>query len=237
VSRVPELLLSIVIPVRHDAEPLQRLLDQLPPQPDLQVIVTATGDGDATLAGLERSRADVTWVYGPAGRGTQLNAGAARAEGRWLWFVHADSTLPPAFAQTFHELDQEPGVVGGSFRFALDSASWQARVWEHGVAARVWLFGLAYGDQGQFVRRRVFERMGGFRPLPLMEDVDFIRRLKRQGRIRHLNLQLVTSPRRWEREGWWRRTRGNLTLLALYYVGVSPERLARRYDRSQGGGS
>jgi len=151
--------------------------------------------------------------------------------------VHADSTVPRAFARVFHELDQEPEVAGGSFRFALDHSSWQARVWEHGVAARVRLFGLAYGDQGQFVRRRVFERMGGFRPLPLMEDVDFMRRLKRQGRIRHLNLKLVTSARRWEREGWWRRTRGNLTLLALYYVGVSPERLARRYDRSQGGRS
>ena len=103
---------------------------------------------------------------------------------------------------------------------------------ERGVAIRVRLFGLPYGDQGQFVRRSVFQRMGGFRPFPLMEDVDFIRRLKRVGRIRHLKVKLVTSARRWEREGWWRRTRGNLTLLALYYVGVSPERLARRYDRS-----
>jgi rSAM/selenodomain-associated transferase 2 len=226
------LLLSIVIPVRGDAAPLARLLAQLPPQPELQVIVTATRDGREVLCDLERSRPDVTWVWGAAGRGRQLNAGAERAEGRWLWFVHADSTLPRDFAQIFHRLDQQADVVGGSFRFALDAASWQARLWERGVAARVRVFGLPYGDQGQFVRRRVFERMGGFRPLPLMEDVEFIGRLKREGRIRHLNVKLVTSARRWEREGWWRRTGGNVALLALYYVGVSPERLARRYDKS-----
>jgi hypothetical protein len=122
-------------------------------------------------------------------------------------------------------------VIGGSFRFALDSDAWQARIWERGVALRVRLFGLPYGDQGLFVRADVFARMGGFRALPLMEDVDLITRLKRQGRIRHLNEQLHTSARRWEREGWWRRSRRNLGLLALYYVGVEPERLARRYQR------
>jgi len=78
----------------------------------------------------------------------------------------------------------------------------------------------------------VFQRMGGFRPIPLMEDVEFVGRLKREGRIKHLKDQMVTSARRWEREGWWRRTLGNLGLLALYYVGVSPERLARRYEKS-----
>ena len=93
------------------------------------------------------------------------------------------------------------------------------------------LFGLPYGDQGLFVRRAVFERMGGFRPIPLMEDVEFVGRMKREGRILHLKVKIVTSARRWERDGWWRRTRGNLGLLALYYVGVSPERLARRYEK------
>jgi rSAM/selenodomain-associated transferase 2 len=250
------LLLSIVIPVRHDAEALSRLLAQLPPQPDVQLIVAATGgkdepfpsDVDARRA-IEASRPDVVWVHGPPGRGVQLNAGAARAGGRWLWFVHADSTLPAGFSAIFRQIDAggaavgsaaagagadapiRSKVVGGSFRFALDSAAWQARVWERGVALRVALFGLPYGDQGLFVRRDVFERMGGFRPIPLMEDVEFVGRMKREGRILHLKVKIVTSARRWERDGWWRRTGGNLGLLALYYVGISPEWLARRYER------
>ncbi len=208
----------------------------------MQLIVTATDGNDEPfppapqpLPAIAASRPDVVWVNGPGGRGVQLNTGAARAEGRWLWFVHADSTLPAGFLASFRALDAGAGggVVGGSFRFALDSTAWQARLWERGVALRVALFGLPYGDQGLFVRRAVFERMGGFRPIPLMEDVEFVGRLKREGRIQHLKNEMVTSARRWERDGWWRRTRGNLGLLALYYVGVSPERLARRYEKKK----
>jgi len=217
---------------------LSHLLAQLPPQSDVQVIVTATSDGDEpfpadtpALSSIEAARSDVIWTRGPAGRGVQLNEGAARADGRWLWFVHADSTLPNEFLARFRDLDLDRAIVGGAFRFALDSTSWQARVWERGVALRVGLLGLPYGDQGLFVRRAVFQRMGGFRPIPLMEDVEFVGRLKREGRIKHLKDEMVTSARRWEREGWWRRTLGNLGLLALYYVGVSPERLARRYEK------
>jgi hypothetical protein len=104
------------------------------------------------------------------------------AGGRWLWFLHADSHVPAAWMDQFRATDGETDVAGGAFRFALDSNAWQARLWETGVALRVRLFGLPYGDQGIFVRRAVFERMGGFRPLPLMEDVEFVGRLKREGR-------------------------------------------------------
>lgn len=245
------MLLSIVIPVRRDAEALSRLLAQLPPQPDVQLIVTASDDHDESIPSaadgraIEASRPDVVWVHGPPGRGVQLNAGAARAEGRWLWFVHADSVLPTEFMAIFRRLDAggaaadtkaapdaaDPAVVGGSFQFALDSAAWQARVWERGVALRVALLGLPYGDQGLFVRRDVFERMGGFRPIPLMEDVEFVGRMKREGRMVHLKVKVVTSARRWERDGWWRRSLRNLGLLALYYVGVTPDELARRYEK------
>jgi hypothetical protein len=99
------------------------------------------------------------------------------------------------------------------------------------VALRVKLFGLPYGDQGLFVRRALFQRMGGYAPWPLMEDVDFVRRLARLGRLRHLSLGLVTSARRWERQGWLRRSAANLATLAAFAAGVSPERLARRYYR------
>jgi hypothetical protein len=101
------------------------------------------------------------------------------------------------------------------------------------VAWRVKWFGLPYGDQGLFVRRAVFAAMDGFRPIPLMEDVEFVTRLKRRGCLRHLSLQLPTSARRWEREGWWTRSARNLTLWTLYRLGASPQWLSRRYYRKE----
>ncbi len=103
-------------------------------------------------------------------------------------------------------LDEQPRIVGGSFRFALDSPARWARWIEWGVRIRVRLFDLAYGDQALFVRRTVFEELGGYRELPLMEDVDFIRRLRRRGRLEHADVPALTSARRWERDGWLRRT-------------------------------
>lgn len=227
---MPGVLVSIVIPVRGDPAPLERLLGELPPQAGVQLIVTASGERDERWMALEGRRADVTWVWGPPGRGPQQNRGAGAAVGRWLWFVHADCRLPPGYLDAFRRLDADPEARWGAFRFALDSRDWRARLWERGVALRVRLFDLPYGDQGIFVRRQVFFQLQGFRDIPLMEDVDLVGRLKRTGRGRHQTGQMPTSAVRWEREGWWRRSRRNVTLLALYYMGVAPDALARRYD-------
>ena len=223
-------LVSIVVPVRGDSRPLGALLAQLPARADLQLVVASTGPVDAAQAALRAGRPDVRWVDAPPGRGVQLNAGAAQAEGTWLWFVHADSRVPAEWFAGFSRLDQG-AVVGGSFAFRLDSQTWQARWLERAVAVRVRLFDLPYGDQGIFVRRSVFIALQGFQPVPLMEDVEFVQRLKRQGRLEHLSLGLVTSARRWEQRGWLRQSAANLVTLGLYGLGVSPERLARRYDR------
>lgn len=214
--------------MRADAEALARLLDQLPPSDAIEIIVASAGP-DTALDALRAGRPDVLWVQATPGRGVQLNAGARRAAGKWLWFVHADSDLPPGWLEAFQGLDD--GVVGGSFAFALRSAAWQARVIERLVSWRVRWMNLPYGDQGIFVRREVFHSMKGFRPLPLMEDVEFVRRLTREGALRHLSLRMATSARRWERDGWWRRSAGNLAFLGLYGLGVSPGWLARRYYR------
>jgi rSAM/selenodomain-associated transferase 2 len=224
------MLVSVVVPVLAGDEALAQVLQQLPPQDDVEIIVSIAGDGD-TYA-LRAARPDILWVDTTAGRGPQLNAGAARARGRWLWFLHADSQLPDGWLDSFRSLDQSGIAVGGSFAFRLDSDQWQARIIETGVRWRVRLFNLPYGDQGIFVRRSVFDRMGGFANIALMEDVEFVRRLKAQGELRHLTLQVVTSARRWERDGWWRRSALNLAFLTLYSVGVSPEWLSRRYHRT-----
>ncbi len=197
--------------------------------PSVEVIVSAAMPVDDVLSGLRDRYANVIWAESAPGRGTQLNAGASRATGEWLWFVHADSRLPSGWLAAFRALSAHDDVTGGSFAFALDSAAWQARLLERAVSLRVRWFNLPYGDQGLFVRRQIFGSLGGFAPLPLMEDVEFVRRLTRSGPVRHLTLRLTTSARRWEREGWLRRSLSNLTTLSLYALGVSPERLARRY--------
>jgi len=227
-------LVSIVIPARGDEEALARLLAQLAPQSDVEVMVAIARPVGRVAKQLMVARPDVTWVESALGRGSQLNEGAARATGTWLWFVHADSCLPDTWLDAFRALDDlQDDIVGGSFRFCLDCDAWQARVIEAGVAWRVRWFGLPYGDQGLFVRRAIFGAMGGFAAIPLMEDVEFVGRLNRRGALRHLRLQLRTSARRWEREGWWARSARNLTLLTLYRLGASPEWLSRQYYRKE----
>ena len=225
-------LVSVVIPTRGDAALLAVLLGDLPAATGVEIIVSRTGPAEPAEVALRTVRPDVRWVDGPAGRGRQLNAGAVVALGQWLWFVHADCRLPDGWLDLFRQIDSAvPPLVGGSFAFRLDSPAWQARVLERGVALRVRWLGLPYGDQGLFVRREVFAAMGGFQPMPLMEDVEFVRRLTRRGRVQHLSQQMTTSARRWERDGWWRRSCANLLTLAAYFAGIRPERLARRYDR------
>jgi rSAM/selenodomain-associated transferase 2 len=228
-------LVTCVVPVRDDFGPLERLLSALHQRPEVEVVVAFAGDRARAVDRLARQRPDVVWIESAPGRGPQLNAGAGRARGGWLWFLHADTVPREGWFEAFRRVDADRGVIGGSFRFLLDSAAWQARVLERLVAVRVWWFGLPYGDQGIFVRRAVFERMGGFADIPLMEDVELIGRLKRLGRLRHLREAVVTSGRRWERDGWGRRSLRNLTTLGLYYGGASPRWLATRYDRQQAG--
>jgi rSAM/selenodomain-associated transferase 2 len=202
---------SVVIPVYRDEAALARLLAQLSPDPRVEVIVAEPP---------------------PLGRGAQMNTGAARASADWLLFLHADSRLPQDWLEAVAQVTNDPELVGGWFRFALDSPRWQARIIERLVAFRVRAWRLPYGDQGLFVRRDVFERLGGYREWPLMEDVEFVRRLTKAGRVVELPLALATSARRWERDGWLRRSARNLVLVSLYFLGVSPERLARWYGTS-----
>lgn len=198
-----------MIPVLDDDEALAQLLGQLRAHPRVEVVVASPP---------------------PVGRGAQMNAGARRATAPWLLFLHADSRLPTAWLDALVEAVSDPAVAGGWFRFALDASGWQPRVIERLVALRVRLFTLPYGDQGYFVRRDIFDAIGGYRELPLMEDVEFVRRLARAGRVVEVKLPLATSARRWRRDGWFRRSARNLTLVTLYMLGVSPARLARWYS-------
>ena len=223
---------SIVIPVLRDSAQLDGLLTSLARAVDDSAveIIVANGDaGDGAVARLKARYAAVRWVASPPGRGRQMNAGAAVASGCWLLFLHADTRLDERWLDALRQAELR-GAVGGAFRFTLDSPRPAARLIEWGVACRTRWLGLPYGDQGLFVRRDAFEALGGYRPYPLMEDVDLVRRLRRRGTLRLSPLPIRTSARRWERDGWVLRSLRNLTLVALYFSGVSPHRLARRYD-------
>ena len=227
-----EPLVSVVVPLLADEAHAQQLLSTLRPDPRVEVIYACAGDAPR-LAAMAAGRDDVRIVRTGRGRGLQMNAGAAGARGAWLLFLHADSTLPPDWLAVFAR--SVGRASGGWFRFALDDRAWQARAIEWGVRWRVRLFRLPYGDQGLFVRRDTFEQLGGFRELPLMEDVDFVRRLVATTAVVELPVPLVTSARRWRQDGWVRRSVRNVVLVTLYFAGVRPARLARWY-RAQSGG-
>lgn len=220
---------SVVIPVWRDAASLEQALSALPPQPGLEVIAAQVLGDDDEYVRIRVARPDVRWESAARGRGVQMNAGAAAARGRWLVFLHADSRLPPEWMGVVRHADSRPGVVAGCFRLALDSRDWRARLLEWGVRARIALFGLPYGDQAIFVRRAVFEEIGGYRDWPLMEDVDLVRRLKAAGRLWAAPAVVVTSARRWERGGWVRQSAINMSLAVRFFLGASPARLAQRY--------
>jgi rSAM/selenodomain-associated transferase 2/rSAM/selenodomain-associated transferase 1 len=224
-----EPLASVVIPVWRDEDALVTTLAFLPRRADVEVVVACALDEAARYEPARRLHPAVRWVAAPRGRACQMNAGAAIATGRWLVFLHADSRLPGDWADVVAEADRHSRTAAGGFTLALDSADWRARVIEAGARLRAALLGLPYGDQALFVRRRVFEAMGGYQDLPLMEDIDFVRRVRPWGRLHRSRSRVITSARRWERDGWFRRSAQNARLATQFLLGASPATLAQRY--------
>jgi rSAM/selenodomain-associated transferase 2 len=213
--------ISVVIPTLDAGEGLASCLASLSPADE--IIVADGGSSDGTLA-IARA-AGATIVTSEAGRGMQLAKGAAAASGDALLFVHADTRLSAGW-RAFAERHLASSTLPACFHLKLDDTAWQARLIERAVALRTRLAGLPYGDQGLLVPRAAYDAAGGFRPLPLMEDVDLIRRLARPVM---LDGDALTSSERWRRDGWIRRSLRNLTCLSLWRLGVSPARIAKIY--------
>jgi rSAM/selenodomain-associated transferase 2 len=216
--------ISVIIPALNEEPVVSSAVRSV--RDDAEVIVVDGGSTDGTRA--EAAAAGATVIASERGRGAQLGAGARAAGGEWLVFLHADTRLEAGWARELRSLS--PAMVGGAFRFALDSPRRRYRWLERGVALRCRLFRLPYGDQALFARRQTYSAVGGFRPLPLMEDVDFVRRLRRAGPLAFPAARAFTSARRFERRGMLATSLRNLRLLALYSAGRSPATLAPLYQ-------
>ncbi len=220
-------VLSVVVPTLDVAGALPKLLRRLSGS-GTELIAADGGSRDATREAARGNGARV--VEGPRGRGTQLAAGAAAAGGDWLLFLHADTLPYPGWRETVAAAMGGDPSLAHHFRFALDDTSPEARRLERAVAWRCRWLGLPYGDQGLLISRALYDRLGGYAPIPLMEDVDLVARIGR-ARLRELPVHAVTSAERWRRDGWNRRSARNLGILALWLAGVSPSFLARLYAR------
>lgn len=172
----------------------------------------------------------ITLVTSPAGRARQMNAGAAAAKSDVLLFLHADTRLPDDAGSAIERALADPACVGGRFDVRFDRDAGLSRVIGRFMNLRSRWTGIATGDQAIFVRRDAFERLGGFADIPIMEDVDFSRRLKRAGRVAALRSQVVTSYRRWHARGPIRTILLMWLLRFIYWIGVSPRTLSRFYS-------
>lgn len=220
-------MISVIIPVLNESSTIGATLEnlvRLGGSPEIIVVDGGSTDGTPALA---QRHAKV--VSSQRGRAIQMNHGASLAKGNILLFLHADTRLPEGALTALKEAMTDPRVVGGRFKIRLDSPRPIFRIIESSINLRDRLFRGFTGDQAIFVRASVFRELGGYRPLPLMEDLDLGTRLCRRGHVVRLPLAVTTSARRWERRGVIRTVVLMWLLRASYLLGVSPHTISRFY--------
>ena len=222
-----KMLVSIIVPTLNEEAHIVdnvRNLEQLSGEKEIIVVDGGSSDQTTTLVSAQNVRV----LEASPGRGPQMHAGALASAGDILWFVHADTVPSLQALEEIRNSLQKDAVVGGNFGLAFDGPSRAARRLT-AIYPLLRILGLCYGDSGIFVRREVYFKIGGFAPLPLFEDLDLLRRLRRVGKFIHLNCRMVASSRRFEQRNfalvWLHWT----ALQLLYWCGVSPNWLSRWY--------
>ncbi|MDX2214083.1 MAG: TIGR04283 family arsenosugar biosynthesis glycosyltransferase [Oculatellaceae cyanobacterium bins.114] len=219
--------ISVIIPVLNEADKIAKTLLFLKSVSTVEAIVVDGGSGDDTVAVAQTY--GVTVLQTSPGRAHQMNAGAARATGTVLLFLHADSQLPHNFVEQVHRTLAQPNVIAGAFDLVIDSPAFSLRLVEWGVKWRSRLLQLPYGDQAIFLKADTFRRVGGFTELPIMEDFDFVKRLQKLGRVAIAPASVITSARRWEKLGVLQTTLINQLVIFAYFLGVPRDRIAQWY--------
>jgi len=219
--------ISIIIPVLNEANTINGVLARILGASNVEVIVVDGGSQDETVALAQSVGVKVIAVT--SGRASQMNAGAAVATGSILLFLHADTHLPPAFDTLVRQALQNTGAIAGAFELRIDAELWGIRVIEKMVNWRSRFLSLPYGDQAIFLKASIFKEIGGFPNLPIMEDFELMRYLKRYGKIAIAPAPVLTSGRRWQKLGVVRTTLINQLIIISYFLGVPPAKLARWY--------
>ena len=219
--------ISVIIPALNESASIAETLSRLNSIGGVEVIVVDGGSTDDTRAIAEINGARV--IMSLQGRGCRLNAGAEAASGDLFLFLHADTALPVNFVDIVRRTLKAPDVMCGAFTLRIDSKLKLLRIIEKIANWRSRKMGMPYGDQALFMRRDVFRATGGFPEQPLMEDFEYMRRLRKKGRIVTVPECVLTSGRRWETKGLWRVTMLNQMIILAYLSGISPERLHRWY--------
>jgi rSAM/selenodomain-associated transferase 2 len=221
--------ITVIIPALDEADALPEILQRTLAIGFEDVLVVDGGSRDGTATIADRFAPAVRTIHAPRGRARQMNAGAAKASGDVLVFLHADTRLPDDARHAIETAMARDGAVGGRFDVRFETQTGMAAVIAFLMNTRSRWTGIATGDQAVFVRGAVFQRLGGFRDIPIMEDIDFTRRLKDEGTVIAVRSQAITSFRRWQRRGTLRTIVKMWALRLLYRLGVSPHRLAQWY--------
>jgi rSAM/selenodomain-associated transferase 2 len=224
--------ISVIIPMLNESATVAKALESVRHASDVEVIVVDGGSSDGAVSVAAGLGARV--LSSPPGRARQMNAGARAAMGEWLLFLHADTQLPKGFDADLRQVMAADDTVAGAFSFRIDGQGFGLRLVEAVTNLRSRRGQLPYGDQAIFLKTGLFREMGGYPKIPIMEDFELVRRLRRRGKIAIASSAVLTSARRWKRIGVWKTTLINWVVVVAYLLGVSPGRIARWYRRERG---